>query len=51
MLAQIRRKHPGLVNNCILHQDTTPLAEFLEEHNIKVMEHPLYSLDLTMSNF
>ncbi len=46
LLVHIRGKHPELVKNWIFDQDNECsdeaycVTEFLEEHNIKVMEHP-----------
>ncbi len=57
LLVHMRRKHPKLVNNWIFHQDNAPLykthcvTEFLDEHNIKVMEHSPNHLDLVPCDF
>ncbi len=57
LLGHIHRKCLELVNNWILYQDNTPpckgrcIIEFLEEHNIKVIEQPPYSVDLDLCYF
>ncbi len=47
-LEQIRR-NTELVNNTS--HKTQCVTEFLEEHNVEVIEHPPYSLDLAPRNF
>ncbi len=53
----ICRKCSELVTNQILHQDNMLphkahwVTEFLEEHNIKIMEHSPYSVNLALCDF
>ena len=56
---KLRRKQPELFasNSCILHQDNAPahtalsVRAFLATKQITVLEHPVYSPDLTLSDF